>query len=322
MKLPKDIKTQMKNWGVKTPEQEAKVLERLEKGEPPGIPTEEPNIYYDLNGLDVRVSRRINGKQHFRRKRHVSTLYNARRVRQELIDELGALATKEEGGDLRWEDALSDYIDYMEKRHREGTLAFTTLETACSTIKKHTEKWTKLWLSEITGHMIESLVTNDEIKEKVSIETRANILKYIRGVFKRQIHLGRIKFNPAFGIYVRNKKQRSYPALMSAAEVYRVLAHAEDIESDWFYVYGVAYETGARSGELYALKWQDIDFELRTIKIKRSYCWKSEEEKPTKGMKDRTVSMNANLIKFLKKIKTPPSWSGACSATHPRLEGR
>lgn len=266
----------------------------------------EPGIHQNPdNSYDVRVSRRVElkkgepTKQLFKRTRSVVGLGNAQKEKRKLLDELAREAQKYEGSDLIWEDALLVYFKYLEKRHAENNLAFSTKDSIITALNKHTKHWSKKWLSEFTGDFIESFISSDKLKDIVQTETRLTILKHIRGVFKRMVQIGKMKHNPAMGLYVRGRKKLRYPTVMKHEEIVRLIIHAEKIDQDWAGVYKVAYLTGARSGELYALKWEDIDFGTKTIRIRHSYDWKTEKIQMTKGKKDRTVPMNSSLIECL-----------------------
>lgn len=263
----------------------------------PGIIETSPNIF------DVRVTRRIPRKpQLFRRRRNVIGQRNAYKVQKEMQDELTRLYMKEVDGELKWSEAKSEYLEYLEVRVKEGSYARSTADNVKATLDKHTKKWDELFISEITTKMIDEYIKSQEV-DSLSPETKASILKFIRGVYKRQIILGRAQYNPAFGIYIRNKKVRSYPKLMSQKEIEHLIAHSREVKSDWAPVYFVAYMTGARSGELYSLKWENVDFANKIIHIKTNYCWNTEKDKPTKGKKDRTVPMNQTLSSFLKELR-------------------
>ena len=92
------------------------------------------------------------------------------------------------------------------------------MDTTISTLKKHTAIWNNKWLSDFTTEQVETFINGEELKEneeeKVKSATRVNNLKFIRGVFKFMIDRGRMKHNPAMGIYIRGKKKLNYPAVM------------------------------------------------------------------------------------------------------------
>lgn len=258
------------------------------------------------NIYDVRVYRRIKvdankpPKQIFKRARNITSLLLAIQKRNELMEELSQLAIKHEGKDATWGNACEEYFGRLEARYKDRKISFNTMDTTISTLKKHTAIWNKKWLSDFTSEQIENFINSEELKkndeEKVKSATRMNILKFIRGVFKFMVDRGRMKHNPAMGIYIRGKKKLNYPTVMKHNEMIALIDYAKTVNQDWADVYTVAYLTGARSGELYSMKWENVDWENRLLFIRENYDWKTETHQPTKGKKDRTVPINLDLL--------------------------
>jgi integrase len=76
------------------------------------------------------------------------------------------------------------------------------------------------------------------------------------------------------------------------------------------YWYGNAFKfqfvTGLRNQELMALRWEDINFETATIRIRRACCWvdgKFHGLKSTKTGEERTIELDPPTIDFLKRLK-------------------
>ncbi len=67
-------------------------------------------------------------------------------------------------------------------------------------------------------------------------------------------------------------------------------------------IWVLALFTGMRSGELYALRWSDVDFETRNIRVGRSWN-KKNGFTPTKNQKHRVVPIGEELMTFLKELK-------------------
>ena len=74
------------------------------------------------------------------------------------------------------------------------------------------------------------------------------------------------------------------------------------------YQYRFILQTGLRTGELVALKWEDIDFQNKTLKIQRSmeygYSvgeWRIGEPKSKSGY--RTIPLTDEVIDILKRQK-------------------
>lgn len=91
-------------------------------------------------------------------------------------------------------------------------------------------------------------------------------------------------------IYTKEQAEDMLDCLKEEPLMYQLLIH-------------LAFVTGARRGELAALKWEDIDFSENTVKIRRSnYKLKGEEiqSKATKTGKERTVAIPQYCVELLK----------------------
>ena len=70
---------------------------------------------------------------------------------------------------------------------------------------------------------------------------------------------------------------------------------------------GLALYTGLRRGEIYALKWKNIDLKRRLITVCESYCRILKADKSyTKSGKVRYVPISKRLSKYLESLKESP----------------
>lgn len=81
-----------------------------------------------------------------------------------------------------------------------------------------------------------------------------------------------------------------------------MLKAAKFTDNLWYPIWALALYTGMRSGELYALEWNAIDFENRLIYVHRNWTNKKGYHE-TKGGYWRTVPMGDELVTFLKEVK-------------------
>ena len=63
------------------------------------------------------------------------------------------------------------------------------------------------------------------------------------------------------------------------------------------------YFTGLRKGELLALKWEDINFYERTIKINKTITRTHELQTPKTKSSNRIISLDDEMIRQLKELK-------------------
>jgi integrase len=106
------------------------------------------------------------------------------------------------------------------------------------------------------------------------------------------------------------KTVRPRPIALTEVELRKLLDEAKNPSSrskkrgylsaqPWFYpAVAFAAYTGARRGEVLALRWSDVNFELRSVTIARSITERMEF-KSTKNDKSRTISMPEGLCSIL-----------------------
>jgi integrase len=94
-----------------------------------------------------------------------------------------------------------------------------------------------------------------------------------------------------------------YSYLRTDEEIARFLRAAAPEGEDVFALYATAIYTGARAGELAALRWEDVDFDQRLITIQRSF------DGPTKADDVRYVPLLDALLPILRawRLRHPGS---------------
>ncbi|GAC1341966.1 MAG: hypothetical protein NVSMB23_14180 [Myxococcales bacterium] len=94
---------------------------------------------------------------------------------------------------------------------------------------------------------------------------------------------------------------------LSAEEVSKLLAWASQHQPEEFPLYAMAVYTGMRMGELFGLRWVDVNLETERIHVRRSY-----RTTPKSG-KARTLPLNPQLAPILK------AWKARCRTTAERF---
>jgi integrase len=89
----------------------------------------------------------------------------------------------------------------------------------------------------------------------------------------------------------------SSPRFLTFAESDPLMKAAED-EPDWWTFIVVGLRTGLRVGELIALRWVDVDFRARKLRVKRS-IYEGVETSPKSG-RERDVPLSAQALAVLK----------------------
>lgn len=136
-----------------------------------------------------------------------------------------------------------------------------------------------------------------------SPKSHNNYLIPLRGIFEFEYHGPRAMQNPMLGI--ENRKQvKKLPDPLKPAERDLILA---DMRKHyhigvWAY-FAFAFYTGMRPEELIALRWQDIDWELRTARVCRVRTFRGSERDGSKTHAERDVDLVSEAIEALIAMK-------------------
>ena len=126
-----------------------------------------------------------------------------------------------------------------------------------------------------------------------------NLLVPLRGVFKLAFKSGLIKQN-IMSMVENRKIERPQIKPLSMDEVQRFLASVSPFYRPFFQV---AFFTGMRAGEMAALKWNNVDFERRIIKVVESRVY-GFEGRPKTPSSYRDIDMLPMVYDALKEQAT------------------
>jgi integrase len=240
-----------------------------------------------VNGFDskgTRVQRKRSG---------IESLRKAETVEFELKRELALL--KEQKIHPTWDEWCEECLGLMKVSYRPSTL-YSVEKTIKKWINTH---WDKREVKSITQMNVHELIY-EVLPPDTTMHTRKYVLKIIKRIFQMAVDHGRLDRNPCNGMMV--KVPETEKKVLTNSEVELFLNEAKATNHLFYPIWTVALFTGCRSGELYALRWSDIDLENRTISVSRS--WNSKNGfTSTKNQKSRTVPISEELLQFLKELK-------------------
>lgn len=147
----------------------------------------------------------------------------------------------------------------------------------------------------------------NEQGETLSPSTVRRYLTVLQSIFKQAVKLGLISDSPAkVERLTLPKTQAPKIEIFTKQEAAQMLAALENEDLQFQTLIQLAIFTGARRGELVALKFSDIDFEQSKITIERAaYKIKGQllATKPPKDYETRTVTINESCVELLKMLK-------------------
>lgn len=157
------------------------------------------------------------------------------------------------------------------------------------------------------GNRLVDTITTQEIREVIQTDCsgksdhqKQSVLKFIRCVFQFGVEAGHLNRNPSPSMKFRLGDK--IKKVLTKEQVERLLTQAKIMNCEWYPHWTLAIYTGMRNGELYALTWDKIDFENKTILVNCSWS-KRNGLKSTKSGDDRLVPMAPPLMTVLKELK-------------------
>lgn len=145
------------------------------------------------------------------------------------------------------------------------------------------------------------------VDKKLASMTIKHILHLFSAIFEKMIEDDFIKVNPAKRVK-KPKVLKKKPNYLNPDEVEKCLQTAEKEYPQYYELLYTAIYTGLRQGELFALTWDDIDLENKTIKVNKSFTKKILGETKTEAsVRDIRIcpSLYNLLIKW--KLKSKPN---------------
>jgi integrase len=136
----------------------------------------------------------------------------------------------------------------------------------------------------------------------MSPSTVRQIHAVISGALNSAVRWDWIPSNPA-SVAKKPRQAKPQPKPPTADQAARIVAAAWEQDDDWGMLVWLAMMTGARRGELLALRWTDIHWEARILEIRRSFTLRTGQaiEKDTKTHQMRRVALDETTLILLKE---------------------
>ncbi|OFZ20062.1 MAG: hypothetical protein A2X94_09110 [Bdellovibrionales bacterium GWB1_55_8] len=157
--------------------------------------------------------------------------------------------------------------------------------------------WGDRLVDSITTQEIRLLI-QDKLEKRAPTHQRY-VLKAIRAVFNHAFEAGHISRNPT--PQLKFKVGEKIQSVLTEDQARILLAKAREHSWVWYPHYALALYTGMRNGELYALRWENVDLDRRTILV--NCAWNSKDGfKSTKSGDDRMVEIAPALLPILREL--------------------
>ena len=179
--------------------------------------------------------------------------------------------------------SYADYLDYWMKEYFEINYKYSTAKRYKETFKVLKEEIGKYKLSFITPFLLNQSLLKIAQKCKTKEGVR-NYQKVIKSSFRDATnHFGFLKYNPAVELQIPKilsfeTKKNGIKHIYSQEEIDRILLRFKN-NNTFICAFLTACYTGMRTGEVFALTWDDIDLENKIIKINKTVYSKIKDDK-------------------------------------------
>ena len=171
-----------------------------------------------------------------------------------------------------------------------------------TTIRGYTQKynsyikpnWGHLLLTEFKASMFDEWAASSSLSAK-SINEARNV---IRQIFKRAFSDEVIERDPTLTIE-RYKQKTNEPNPFTIDEINQI---TKELSSPYSEFFKFAFFTGLRTGELLAIRWEDVDVSKKLAHIRVNLTSGIEKEPKTKGS-IRTIELHEKAIEAIESIK-------------------
>lgn len=197
-------------------------------------------------------------------------------------------------------DAVAEYLRYIEqdRERKPSTVAgYRALLEA-----HHLPAFGDLPLESIDSAAVEAWLA--QIDRTPATKTKALVLMH--GVFERARKLHDLPLNPAADIERPTVRSSGDIDVFSAEEVLALVRAAANEQDAALFL--TAAFTGLRRGELLALRWRDVDFAGKAIRVRASFSGGALTT-PKSG-KVRSVPMAPDVASALARLGQRPEWAG------------
>ena len=267
---------------------------------------------YYIDGIEhfkLVVSRRGKNGRPIRRKakcdqhgRLITSQKVADRIENKLRKEVNYLYNK--SNTLTWNSWHKNCLEKIKLQYKEGTaIGYEKGLTKWLPKDWHEKELTQLTKDDVFELIFRCIGEREDSTKNI----QKAVLQKIKRIFEMAVEEGILDKNPATGITV--KVPCPEQKVLNSNEANTLLQAGEDCNHRYYYHWAFALFTGLRNGELYALRWPDIDFCTGLISVTKQWTSKDGLHE-TKGNRNRVVPISPEFKKILINLKNKRPFKG------------
>jgi integrase len=184
---------------------------------------------------------------------------------------------------------IDHYIDKEMGEHSTKTVA------TCVTYHGYFRKWIKPRWKDYVITNVKAVVVEEWLRSlPLANGSKAKIRNIMHALFRHAIRWDWIEQNPITPVR-QSAKRREIPAILDIGEIEALLSR---LTGPTYVAVFIAVFTGLRVGELLALKWSDVNFEIGQLNITRSITLKSISDCKTEASR-KPVPLDLRVAEIL-----------------------
>lgn len=262
---------------------------------------------------DVRVQRSKAG---------IESEAEARREEKMLTRLIFEQVARIEAKGITWKELIHRWEAFARNGMAGKKYSRHTIMVHVNTLYQHTNTWLKKRVRDL-GRSDGRYVINTLMSESFSASRIKAIKGSINKVWNWGIEEGLVfegMKSPVCGLVIESEKNKFKP-ILTLEEIKKLLYEAEVRDHPWRHIWAVALLTGMRSGELFALTWDDVDLDNNIIRITKSYSSTIKGIKSTKNSDWRNAHISEDLRNVLLEIRSVDPLSENVLPRHPGWTG-
>ena len=204
------------------------------------------------------------------------------------------------------EMSYSDFLDYWLDNHCKINLKYHTIEAYSNIVKTHLKPNLGFYkLSQITKPTLQDFLNKIYVEKAYSKNFLNNIRKVLKCSFNYAVDNEYVKVNPAANLKLPkyDEPPKDVAHIFTTEEINTILDRFKNNHCV-YYAFLTAYCTGLRIAEVFALTWDDIDLNNKTITVNKNILKKNQ----VGGTKQRHISGNSTTVWYFGTCKTQTSY--------------
>jgi integrase len=190
-------------------------------------------------------------------------------------------------GKTTFSEAGAEFLCHVQ---RSGEWSASTADGYAKLLRRLTPFFGERPLATIVARDIEAYLTRRIDSDGIAPATRNRELAFLKSLYKKAVEWGYCLRSPAASVKMLPEVQKPVNAL-TEVELESLLRHLQQRGGLLYDVCLAAAETGLRMGSLRSIRWDDVDWSERVVRLDT-----------TKGGKSMVVSLSDQLYEHLEKL--------------------